>query len=386
MNPKKITILGSTGSIGTQALDVISRHRDLLSVYALVCHSNVDLLIRQAKEFKPQVIAIANDMQYKHLKKELSGENIEILVGNEAICDIASSYEADTVLSAMVGFAGLAPTVSAMESGRTIALANKETLVVAGELIMQLSRQQMSPIIPVDSEHSAIFQSIHGDKKDAVSHIYLTASGGPFVDYSAEQLEKVTPEQALKHPKWDMGKKVSIDSATLMNKGLEMIEAHWLFGVPPEQIEIAIHRQSIIHSMVGFKDGSVKAQLSLPDMRLPIAYGMLFPHRVDIELPLPSLKDLCQLTFETPRRDLFPCLDLAFESIEIGGTAPCVMNAANEIAVERFLAGNLSFTDIPRLIRDTMESMGSRNISNVTQLKDIDTEARQRSRAWSRHR
>lgn len=386
MNPKKITILGSTGSIGTQALDVISRHRDLLSVYALVCHSNVDLLIRQAKEFKPQVIAIANDMQYKHLKKELSGENIEILVGNEAICDIASSYEADTVLSAMVGFAGLAPTVSAMESGRTIALANKETLVVAGELIMQLSRQQMSPIIPVDSEHSAIFQSIHGDKKDAVSHIYLTASGGPFVDYSAEQLEKVTPEQALKHPKWDMGKKVSIDSATLMNKGLEMIEAHWLFGVPPEQIEIAIHRQSIIHSMVGFKDGSVKAQLSLPDMRLPIAYGMLFPHRVDIELPHPSLKDLCQLTFETPRRDLFPCLDLAFESIEIGGTAPCVMNAANEIAVERFLAGNLSFTDIPRLIRDTMESMGSRNISNVAQLKDIDTEARQRSRAWSRHR
>ncbi|KGN82445.1 1-deoxy-D-xylulose 5-phosphate reductoisomerase [Porphyromonas cangingivalis] len=386
MNPKKITILGSTGSIGTQALDVISRHRDLLSVYALVCHSNVDLLIRQAKEFKPQVVAIANDMQYKHLKKELSGENIEILVGNEAICDIASSYEADTVLSAMVGFAGLAPTVSAMESGRTIALANKETLVVAGELIMQLSRQQMSPIIPVDSEHSAIFQSIHGDKKDAVSHIYLTASGGPFVDYSAEQLEKVTPEQALKHPKWDMGKKVSIDSATLMNKGLEMIEAHWLFGVPPEQIEIAIHRQSIIHSMVGFKDGSVKAQLSLPDMRLPIAYGMLFPHRVDIELPLPSLKDLCQLTFETPRRDLFPCLDLAFESIEIGGTAPCVMNAANEIAVERFLAGNLSFTNIPRLIRDTMESMGSRNISNVAQLKDIDTEARQRSRAWSRHR
>ncbi|SPY34595.1 1-deoxy-D-xylulose 5-phosphate reductoisomerase [Porphyromonas cangingivalis] len=386
MNPKKITILGSTGSIGTQALDVISRHRDLLSVYALVCHSNVDLLIRQAKEFKPQVVAIANDMQYKHLKKELSGENIEILVGNEAICEIASSYEADTVLSAMVGFAGLAPTVSAMESGRTIALANKETLVVAGELIMQLSRQQMSPIIPVDSEHSAIFQSIHGDKKDAVSHIYLTASGGPFVDYSAEQLEKVTPEQALKHPKWDMGKKVSIDSATLMNKGLEMIEAHWLFGVPPEQIEIAIHRQSIIHSMVGFKDGSVKAQLSLPDMRLPIAYGMLFPHRVDIELPLPSLKDLCQLTFETPRRDLFPCLDLAFESIEIGGTAPCVMNAANEIAVERFLAGNLSFTDIPRLIRDTMESMGSRNISNVAQLKDIDTEARQRSRAWSRHR
>ena len=386
MNPKKITILGSTGSIGTQALDVISRHRDLLSVYALVCHSNVDLLIRQAKEFKPQVVAIANDMQYKHLKKELSGENIEILVGNEAICDIASSYEADTVLSAMVGFAGLAPTVSAMESGRTIALANKETLVVAGELIMQLSRQQMSPIIPVDSEHSAIFQSIHGDKKDAVSHIYLTASGGPFVDYSAEQLEKVTPEQALKHPKWDMGKKVSIDSATLMNKGLEMIEAHWLFGVPPEQIEIAIHRQSIIHSMVGFKDGSVKAQLSLPDMRLPIAYGMLFPHRVDIELPLPSLKDLCQLTFETPRRDLFPCLDLAFESIEIGGTAPCVMNAANEIAVERFLAGNLSFNDIPRLIRDTMESMGSRNISNVAQLKDIDTEARQRSRAWSRHR
>lgn len=386
MNPKKITILGSTGSIGTQALDVISRHRELLSVYALVCHSNVDLLIRQSKEFKPQVVAIANEMQYKHLKKELSGENIEILVGNEAICDIASSYEADTVLSAMVGFAGLAPTVRAMESGRTIALANKETLVVAGELIMQLSRQQMAPIIPVDSEHSAIFQSIHGDKKDAVSHIYLTASGGPFVDYSAEELETVTPEQALKHPKWDMGKKVSIDSATLMNKGLEMIEARWLFGVAPEHIEIAIHRQSIIHSMVGFKDGSVKAQLSLPDMRLPIAYGMLFPNRVDIELPLPSLKDLCQLTFETPRRDLFPCLDLAFEAIEVGGTAPCVMNAANEIAVERFLGGNLSFTEIPRLIRDTMDSMGSRNISNVAQLKDIDTEARQRGRAWSRHR
>ena len=386
MNPKKITILGSTGSIGTQALEVISRHRDLLSVYALVCHSNVDLLIRQAKEFKPQVVAIANDMQYKHLKKELSGENIEILVGDEAVCDLASSYEADTVLSAMVGFAGLAPTVRAMESGRTIALANKETLVVAGELIMQLSRQQMSPIIPVDSEHSAIFQSIHGDKKDAISHIYLTASGGPFVDYSSEELEHVTPEQALKHPKWDMGKKVSIDSATLMNKGLEMIEARWLFGIAPAHIEIAIHRQSIIHSMVGFKDGSVKAQLSLPDMRLPIAYGMLFPNRVDIELPLPTLSDLSRLTFESPRRDLFPCLDLAFEAIETGGTAPCVMNAANEIAVERFLAGNLAFTDIPRLIRDTMDSMGSRNVSNVAQLKDIDTEARQRSRGWSRLR
>lgn len=386
MNPKKITILGSTGSIGTQALDVISRHRDMLSVYALVCHSNVDMLIRQAREFKPQVVAIANDMQYKHLKKELSGEDIEILVGEEAICNIASSYDADTVLSAMVGFAGLAPTIKAMESGRTIALANKETLVVAGELIMQLSKQRMAPIIPVDSEHSAIFQCIHGDKKETVSHIYLTASGGPFADFSAEELKKVTPDQALKHPKWNMGKKVSIDSATLMNKGLEMIEAKWLFGVTPENIEIAIHRQSIIHSMVGFKDGSVKAQLSLPDMRLPIAYALLFPNRVDIDLRAPSLADLSQLTFEPPRRDLFPCLDLAFEAIEIGGTAPCVMNAANEIAVERFLSGNISFTDIPRLIRDTMDNMGSRNISTLSQLKDIDTEARQRSKGWSRNR
>ncbi|MDO4695496.1 1-deoxy-D-xylulose-5-phosphate reductoisomerase [Porphyromonas sp.] len=386
MTPKKVTILGSTGSIGTQALDVISKHRDILSVYALVCHSNVDLLIRQAKEFKPQMVAIASEMQYKYLKKELAGESIEILVGEEAVCDIAGSYEADTVLTAMVGFAGLAPTIHAMETGRTIALANKETLVVAGELIMQLSRQKMSPIIPVDSEHSAIFQCLYGDKSDAVSRIYLTASGGPFVDFTTEELQRVTPQQALNHPKWDMGKKVSIDSATLMNKGLEMIEAKWLFDVSPKDIEIAIHRQSIIHSMVGYRDGSVKAQLSMPDMRLPIAYGLLFPNRLDIDLPLPSLSDLCNLTFEVPRRDAFPCLDLAFEAIEMGGTAPCVMNAANEIAVERFLSGGIGFTDIPRLIRDTMDNMGSRNISGVVQLRDIDAEARQRSRAWTRNR
>lgn len=386
MNPKKITILGSTGSIGTQALDVISRHRETLSVYALVCHSNVDLLIQQTKEFKPQVVAIANEKQYKYLKGELSSEAVEILVGEEAICDIASSYETDTVLSAMVGFAGLAPTVKALETGHQIALANKETLVVAGELIMQLSKKHLSPIIPVDSEHSAIFQCIHGDRREAVSRLYLTASGGPFVDYTADALQHVTPEEALKHPKWNMGRKVSIDSATLMNKGLEMIEARWLFGIAPEHIEIAIHRQSIIHSMVGFRDGSVKAQLSLPDMRLPIAYGLMFPHRVDISLPLPSLSDLSQLTFEAPKRDLFPCLDLAFEAIEMGGTAPCVMNAANEIAVERFLSGNIQFNDIPRLIEDVMNSVGSRHIANVTQLKDIDTEARHRSVAWARKR
>lgn len=384
MNRRNITILGSTGSIGTQALDVVARHRELLSVYALVCHSNVDLLIKQAREFNPKVVAIADKLQYKYLKQALAGEDIEVLAGEDEICNIAGSYEADTVLTAMVGFAGLAPTIRAIETGRVIALANKETLVVAGELIMGLSRKYMSPIIPVDSEHSAIFQCINGDKQEAVKRLYLTASGGPFADLSIGELESVTPELALKHPKWNMGKKVSIDSATLMNKGLEMIEAKWLFDVAPEDIEVIVHRQSIIHSMVGYKDGSVKAQLSLPDMRLPIAYALLFPNRLDISLPLPGIRELSNLTFEPPRKDAFPCLDIAYEAIDAGGTAPCVMNAANEIAVERFLSHTISFNDIPRLVRDVMDSFGVRKASSLEQLRDLDTEVRRKSRAWVR--
>lgn len=379
---RKITILGSTGSIGTQALQVIERHPDELCVYALVANNSIDLLVEQARKFHPSVIGIGNEKLEKELKKALKGEPIEVVSGKEQIASLAASVEADVVLTAMVGFAGLEPTISAIKSGRIIALANKETLVVAGELIKQLCKENSSIILPVDSEHSAIYQCLVGEQMKEMEKIFLTASGGPFVDMPVEQLSHVKAEDALKHPNWTMGPKVTIDSATLMNKGLEMIEAHHLFNIAPEQIEVVVHRQSIVHSMVGYRDGSIKAQLSYPDMRHPIAYALLYPKRLEGHKPLLKIEDMARLTFEAPRRDAFPCLDLAYEALNRGGTSPCTMNAANEVAVQRFLQGQIGFTDIPRVIRYTMDKAPERNASSLAMLQDADSIARGLAQSW----
>ncbi len=382
MNRKKITILGSTGSIGTQTLDVIRRHPDELMVQALACHSNADQLIEQALEFHPKEVVIADKEHYKKVKRALSETDTVVRHGAEEVCLVAGSMDTDVVVTAMVGFAGLAPTIAAIEAGHKIALANKETLVVAGELITELCRRTGSVIIPIDSEHSAIFQCLVGERMREAQRIYLTASGGPFVDRAIEELDTVRPEDALKHPKWNMGHKVTIDSASLMNKGLEMIEAHYLFDMEPKDIQVLVHRQSIIHSMVGYKDGSIKAQLALPDMRLPIAYALLFPHRLEGSTPLPQIEDMATLTFEQPRVDAFPCLQIAYEALELGGTATCTMNAANEIAVERFLGGEIRFTDIPRIIRHVLDKAPQRSASSLTILEEADRHARELARAW----
>ncbi|MBR8702432.1 1-deoxy-D-xylulose-5-phosphate reductoisomerase [Porphyromonas levii] len=379
---RKVTILGSTGSIGTQALQVVERHTEELGVYALVANNSIDLLVEQARKFHPEVVAIGNDKLVKELKRALKGEPIEVVAGRQAIIELSASVEADVVLTAMVGFAGLEPTISAIESGRIIALANKETLVVAGDLIKRLCKAHGSMILPVDSEHSAIFQCLVGEQMKEVEKIYLTASGGPFVDMAIEQLSQVRAKDALKHPNWSMGPKVTIDSATLMNKGLEMIEAHHLFNVAPEAIEVVVHRQSIVHSMVGYRDGSIKAQLSYPDMRHPIAYALLYPHRLEGHKPLLKVEDMAKLTFEAPRRDAFPCLDLAYEALHRGGTSPCTMNAANEVAVQRFLQGQIGFTDIPKVVRYTMDKAPERNVSNLAVLQDADEVARGIAQAW----
>lgn len=380
--PRRVTILGSTGSIGTQALQVVDRYPERLIVHALTCHSRVEVLVEQAKKYRPKYVVVTDTKHLGYLSHALEGTETKVLAGEEALCEVAGDYEADIVLTAIVGFAGLRPTLSAIKAERTIALANKETLVVAGELVMTLSRKHMAPIIPVDSEHSAIFQCINGENHRSLRKIYLTASGGPFVDLGTEELERVTPQQALKHPNWQMGDKVTIDSSTLMNKGLEMIEAKWLFGLEPEAIEVVVHRQSIVHSMVGFSDGSVKAQLGLPQMRLPIAYALLFPNRLDQGIPLPGLEEFHTLTFERPRRNDFRCLDLAFRAIAEGGTSPCVLNAANEIAVERFLHETIRYTDIPRLIENMMDTFGTRTLTSIEQLAEIDAQVRTKAKQW----
>ena len=383
MEQRRITILGSTGSIGTQALDVVARHPEELAVHALVCDKNISLLEKQARQFRPDVVVVNDESKYKELKKALSDLPVTVRAGAEEVALVAGEYDADMVLTAMVGFSGLAPTISAIKSGRMIALANKETLVVAGKLIKQLAREHSAVIIPVDSEHSAIFQCIKGEQQKEVRKIYLTASGGAFADLTAEELREVTPEMALKHPTWSMGTKVTIDSASLMNKGFEMIEAHYLFDVDPMDIEVVVHRQSVVHSMVGFSDGSVKAQLGRPDMRIPIAYALLFPNRLSTGVPLPEVEDLASLTFEKPKRDLFPCLDLAYRALSEGGTAACVLNAANEVAVGRFLKREIRFTDIPRVIEALLEKLPVRNANSLEILRAIDDEARKEARAWS---
>lgn len=351
---KRIAILGSTGSIGTQTLDVVREHADEYEAYALTAGHNAELLIAQAREFHPEVVVIADESRYETVREALADLPIKVWAGAEAIGDAASLPDVDVVVTAMVGFAGLRPAVAAIEAGKTIALANKETLVVAGELITELAVKHRAPILPVDSEHSAIFQSLVGEDGNAIDKILLTASGGPFRTTPIEELANVTAARALKHPNWEMGAKITIDSATMMNKGFEMIEAKWLFGVEPERIEVLVHPESIVHSAVQLADGGVKAQLGVPDMRLPIQYALSFPRRLSLSGERLDLAALGRLTFERPDFDKFDCLRIAYEAIAAGGNLPCVVNAANEVANAAFRRGAVGFLDIPRLIRRAM--------------------------------
>jgi len=354
---KHIAILGSTGSIGTQALQVIENHPDLFELEVLTAGSNASLLISQALQFLPKHVVIANQKKYREVSEALSGYQISVHAGQDAIDQIVEINSIDLVLSAMVGFSGLKPTISAISSGKDIALANKETLVVAGKLIKELSDKNKIKIYPVDSEHSAIFQCIIGEEMNPVEKIYLTASGGPFRGKTQAFLKKVTSKEALKHPNWCMGNKITIDSATLMNKGLEVIEARWLFDLQPHQIEVIVHPQSVIHSIVQFEDGSMKAQMGLPDMKLPIQYALGFPRRIKSDFPRFCFKDYPNLTFEAPDTKNFRNLALAYNALEKEGNAPCILNAANEVAVEAFLTGKLGFLDIPDIIEKTMDQL-----------------------------
>ncbi len=351
---KQIAILGSTGSIGTQTLEVVSEHPDRFEVYTLTANNHVELLIEQAKRFMPDSVVIANEAHYPRLKEALKDLPIKVYTGADAIADIVESGPIDIVVTAMVGYSGLTPTIHAIKARKTIALANKETLVVAGELINQLALEYHTPIIPVDSEHSAIFQCLTGEWNNPIDKIILTASGGPFRQFTAEQLKTVTRNDALKHPKWNMGNKITIDSATLMNKGFEMIEAKWLFHVEPKDIEIAIHPQSIIHSMVQFTDGAVKAQLGTPDMKLPIRYALSYPERLESPAPKLTLEEYASLTFERPDFKRFPLLQYAFDAIAEGGNMPCILNAANEIAVAAFLQERIGYPQIIETVAETM--------------------------------
>lgn len=353
---KRIAILGSTGSIGTQALDVIREHPDIFSVELLVAQNSWELLVQQAIEFQPNTVIIANQSHYHRVKEVLENHPIKVYTGKQSIVESVVSSEVDMVLTAMVGFAGLEPTLSAIEAGKAIALANKETLVVAGELVTKAAMQKRVPIIPVDSEHSAIFQCLVGERSP-IEKIILTASGGPFRNNSLEQLMHVTKADALNHPNWCMGQKITIDSASLMNKGLEVIEAKWLFGLNPEQIEVVIHPQSIVHSMVQFIDGSIKAQMGLPDMKLPIQYAFTFPERVSSGFQRMDFSMSHTLTFEKPDTNRFPSLALALESLRAGGNMPCVLNAANEVAVDAFLREQISFMAIPKVVEGAMQAI-----------------------------
>ena len=353
-NRKNIAILGSTGSIGTQTLDVISEYPDRLYPSLLTANRNVDLLLEQALKFKPRRVVIAQSDCYSKLHDALAGEPIEVMCGQQAIADAAAADDVDIVVTAMVGYSGLAPTISAIKAGKTIALANKETLVVAGELITRLVKQYGSRLVPVDSEHSAIFQCLVGEDPESVDKLILTASGGPFRTRPKEELYGVTRADALNHPNWSMGAKVTIDSASMMNKGFEMIEARWLFGIPSERIEIVVHPQSIVHSMVAYSDGSVKAQLGLPDMRLPIRYALNYPERLPSACRKMSVADYANLTFEAPDREKFPLLDMAFDAIHRGGNVPCALNAANEIAVAAFLADRIGFMQMPEVVAEAV--------------------------------
>jgi len=360
---KRIAILGSTGSIGTQALNVIRRHRDLFEVELLCAGSNADLLIQQALEFQPNAVVIADKDKYPVVSTALADSDVKVYAGEESMVDLMEMESIDMVLAAIVGFAGLRPTLRAIECGKPVALANKETMVVAGAIVTAAATRHRVPILPVDSEHSAIFQCLMGETS-APDKILLTASGGPFRGKKRDELTHVTLEQALKHPNWSMGRKVTIDSATLMNKGLEVIEAKWLFGVEPDDIEVVVHPQSVVHSMVQFADGSIKAQLGVPTMETPIQYAFSFPERIESHLPRLDFANYPSLTFEKPDRDTFRCLDLAYRAIEKGGNMPCVLNAAGEVAVQRFFDGSISFLEIADHVERAM--MSAHFIANPT--------------------
>jgi 1-deoxy-D-xylulose-5-phosphate reductoisomerase len=354
---KRIAILGSTGSIGKQALEVIAAHPKAFEVEVLTAQNNAELLIEQAKRFKPNAVVIVNEAYYERVKAQLATEDIKVYAGENALSSVVTMETIDLVLTALVGYCGLKPTIRAIEAGKNIALANKETLVVAGELITRLAQQKGVNIYPVDSEHSAIFQCIVGEFQNKIEKIILTASGGPFRGKKAEELQNVSKAQALKHPNWNMGAKITIDSATLMNKGLEVIEAKWLFGLKPEQVEVVIHPQSIIHSFVQFEDGSIKAQLGLPDMRLPIQFAMTYPGRLKSDFPRFNIGDYPALTFEQPDTKTFRNLALAFEALRQGGNTPCVLNAANEVAVAEFLNEKIGFLEMSWLVEQCLEKI-----------------------------
>lgn len=373
---KRIAIFGSTGSIGTQALEVISANPSLFSVEILTAHNNDSLLIQQGLKFKPNIIVIGDARKYQKVKDALSETDIKVFAGEKALEEVAAMDCYDVLLAAIVGFAGLRPTLKAIESGKAVALANKETLVVAGDIVMQKAVENKAPIIPVDSEHSAIFQCLVGETRNRIEKVFLTASGGPFLGKKPNYLVNVKRDHALQHPNWTMGAKITIDSATLMNKGLEMIEAKWLFNLKPEQIQVYIHPQSIIHSMVQFEDGSIKAQMGLPDMKLPIQYALAFPQRIPNKFPRYDLKKPAQLTFEDPDVRTFRNLSLAQEALLKGGNLPCVLNAANEIAVFAFLRNRIGFLDMTDLIERAMQHVPFIEKPTLEEYFDSDGEAR----------
>lgn len=375
---RHIAILGSTGSIGTQALEVIAQQSELLAVSVLTAQNSADLLIEQARKFVPNAVVIVNEDHYGKVRDALEDLPIKVWAGTKALEDCVAIEEIDVVLTALVGFAGLRPTLNAIEHGKAIALANKETLVVAGSIVMDAARQKGVPILPVDSEHSALFQCLVGEHINPIEKIYLTASGGPFRGYSAEQLGQVTKAQALKHPNWEMGAKITIDSASMMNKGLEVIEAKWLFNLKDDQIDIVVHPQSIIHSVVQFGDGSMKAQMGLPDMRLPIQYALCFPQRMHNDFPRFNFLDYPQLTFEQVDRKVFRNVEHAFAAMGKGGNLPCILNAANEVTVKLFLEEKIRFTDIAELNGKAMAAGSFEAKPDLANLQETDTWAR----AW----
>jgi 1-deoxy-D-xylulose-5-phosphate reductoisomerase len=378
---KGIAILGSTGSIGTQALYVIEAYPDYFDLQVLTAGKNADLLIEQALKYHPNSVVIGDESLYQKVKDALWNEDIHVYTGEQALCQVVESTEVHTVLTALVGYAGLKPTIHAIEAGKTIALANKETLVVAGELITKLAKEKGVNIYPVDSEHSAIFQCLVGEFQNPIEKIYLTASGGPFRGLTQEQLEKVTLAQALKHPNWSMGAKITIDSASLMNKGLEVIEAKWLFGLQTNQIDVIVHPQSIVHSLVQFEDGSMKAQMGLPDMKLPIQFALTFPQRLPTTFPRFNFMDYPQLTFEAPDRNVFKNLDLAFKVMDMQGTAACSLNAANEVAVDAFLHEKIRFLEIAEINEAVVQSAHNFMNPSYEQYVEADQLAREKARS-----
>lgn len=373
---RRIALLGSTGSIGQQALEVVRRLPLQFQVEVLTAQTSKELLIRQAREFHPNAVVIADDSLYPQVRDELWGEGVKVFAGIDALEQVVEMDSIDLVLNSLVGYSGFRPTVAAIMAGKTLALANKESLVVGGELVSRLVRERKVPIIPVDSEHSAIFQCLMGEDPDAVSSLYLTASGGPFRKLGLQELEKVTREEALKHPNWDMGEKITVDSASMMNKGLEVIEAHWLFGIPAENIRVVIHPQSIVHSLVEFHDGSLKAQLGLPDMRLPIQFALSYPERLASDFPRFDFLNHPELTFYQPDTTIFRNLALAYQALQTGGNAGCILNAANEEAVCAFLSGHIGFLDIPRVIEKCFEKIGLNNKAEMDVYEQTDRETR----------